>query len=107
MSLKKQATLQNQITRQVNFCKTIPDNATMSLLQLHLDEVRKLYTEFEGNQDALEESWPMERMEESHAMRAQIEDYYYYCCSKLQECIGYLSDQKLKASSSGSFRVRM
>lgn len=100
MSLKKQASIQNQMTRHVSFCKAVPDNSTLSLLQLRLQQVKKLYEDFETNQEAIEETFPEERLDESYVVRTQMEEYYYFCHSKLQECINYLNDRKERTEGS-------
>lgn len=100
MSLKRQASQQNQFSRHVNFCKAVPDNTTLSVLQLRMQQINKLYEEFEANQNALEETVAFERLDESYVVRVQMEEYYYFCYAKLQECINYLQDQKTKAGGS-------
>lgn len=100
MSLKKLASQQNQFTRHVSFCKAIPNDTPISALELRLQQVNKLYAEFEANQTALEETLNHDKMEESYVVRTQIEDYYYLCYANLQERINAVNEHR--ANQGGS-----
>ncbi|XP_037049571.1 uncharacterized protein LOC119083867 [Bradysia coprophila] len=94
MSLKKQQSQLNQFTRTVTFCKAIPVGTTINELIQRLENVKQLFTEFKQNQEQVEESCGEDNIDVQFTMRGQVEDYFFYCCSRFNEAIDYLKAKK-------------
>lgn len=74
MSLRKQQSQVTQFTRQVNFCKAIPQGTTLSELTQRLNTTKQMFEEFKQNQDEVEETCGEDSREVHFSTRAQIED---------------------------------
>lgn len=91
MSEKKQASLIVQMLRQVKYCKEIEENTSISALKLKLDQVKKLYEDFEANQNDIDEVCKAEDIDEQNGQRAKFEDQYFYCFVRLQDMINKIN----------------
>jgi len=82
MSTKKQASQINQFSRHVAFCTAVPEDTTMSALQIRLERIKILYTDFIINQEGIgkDDSKQME-------IRWKIKDLFLYCKSEYSKGI--------------------
>ncbi len=87
MSSKKQQSQVTQMTTQVNYCKTIPGDVTLGILNARLKKVQTLYKEFEVNQDALDEVVGEEFESQNSSVRTQVDEYYFFCVGEIQSRI--------------------
>lgn len=99
MSLRKQQSQVTQFTRQVNFCKAIPQGTTLSELTQRLNTTKQMFEEFKQNQDEVEETCGEDSREVHFSTRAQIEDYFFFCSAQLTEAINYVNKQTQRANN--------
>lgn len=98
MSTRKQQSQVTQFTRQVTFCKAIPQGTNLSELSQRLNATKQLFETFKQNQDELEEKCGDDNIELQYNTRAQVEDYFFFCSAQLTEAINHLNTQAARAS---------